>query len=205
MDFEKEFIMESLEKKKIGSNIFKRKATRRGSGPVITAYDVMSRKDKREYTKPGPLIIYNINEIMKEEKEVEINIPTYVEFTRLSKDEKKELLPRLIDACGGKRSELAKLWGCKVGRIHDWVFRLGLADPENKPKNFKRTRKERAQSQPINASNMDSVSSYKAPRFSLSLNGIYKGNELEARILGITGILDAEKEYDIYFTITEKQ
>lgn len=60
-DIEKLFYQDVRFKKKIGSNIFKRKATRKG-GTNMSTMRVPSRKEQRE--KSGKVMTFNLNEII---------------------------------------------------------------------------------------------------------------------------------------------
>lgn len=55
---------DSREKKYIGKNIFKRAATRAGKvSSMKTPLTLMSKKEAKAYTAPGPCISYNIKEL----------------------------------------------------------------------------------------------------------------------------------------------
>lgn len=84
-EIEKLFMQDIREKKRAGSGSFHRagKGSSKGRvrGGMKTQYDLLKGKEKRDYSKPGELKVYNLNDIISRE-----------EFETKTKSEQKELL-----------------------------------------------------------------------------------------------------------------
>lgn len=78
--YEKTFLEEAREKKRIGSNIFSRKATKKGrTGALLTPYTFMSNKEKKQLN--GKVVTYNMKEVLPIEQ-----------FETFTPEQRKEML-----------------------------------------------------------------------------------------------------------------
>ena len=115
-DIEKLFTQEIRDKKKAGSGSFHKrgKGMRNGiKGVMKTQRDMLKGKAKKEYEKPGELIVFNLKDIISRE-----------EFFKKSEAEQKQLLQVWRE--NYQNDVICSKSGIKKGEYYDLVKKYGL-------------------------------------------------------------------------------
>lgn len=183
------FNEEVREKKKIGRGIHKRASRKRGfKGTVKTAYDFMTRKQKRELS--GKVDVYHMSEI----------VISYDEFKKASNEKKIELIAIYLEKYSQK--ELAEKWNVPLKYIYGIKSRyinkkgLKISIPSS---NISIHKNEEVKiTEPIQTKDIKkNLFTIQANRKELS------GEEISNLLSNIALILNSDKIYDLKFIIEE--
>lgn len=126
----KELQMENRDKKRTASGVHSRKGKRGYVGRMSLPYEMMSRKEKREYTKSSKVRVYSMYD----------NIKTYEEIKSLPIEEQKKHMIEYRKRFAGK--EIAKGLGVAVGTYYQIAKKLGVTAPYKKSNKTKHTYKD---------------------------------------------------------------
>lgn len=180
-DVEFIFKQEIREKAKTGRGASCRASRKKGyKGSVKTAYDFMSRKERRALN--GEVRCYNMDDII-------ISID---EFKNQTKERKKELLSHYLEI--KTKKEIAAIWDCTSGNIDNWRKRLGMYEPKTSVKAISPIEAiQEASVKPIEILHVEK------PRraFSLHLEKEMLGAEIKDILLSYAGVLKDDETYDI--------
>lgn len=117
-EIERLFNQDIREKKKTGSGSFKRagKGVKNGiRGGMRFPYQNLSKKEQKEYTKPGEVKVFNLNDILPVK-----------EFLKKPEKEQKELLIRWRDRYKG--TEIIEKMGIQKNKYYSLVREFGLQE-----------------------------------------------------------------------------
>ena len=106
------------EQKSTGSGAYHRAPSKRGPrGAVKTPVDTMTAQERREYTKPGTLVLDNMAQPLR-----------WAIYKQLSEDDKYERLRYWASRYGiSSAGKMARLMGCSYITARKEVDRLGIA------------------------------------------------------------------------------
>lgn len=214
------FYQENQEKKNIGRNIYYRAATRKGRlNKINYPSDFLSKKDRREYKKPGKVEVHNMYDDIK-------SIPKYEEIDKMDVTSGRNLIETLKTKHSVKA--LCKQWGMTNYTFYHSVvpkFEIPLLPraqqtPSNKKgkNNNKNTKQVRD-----SVNNEVAVTSNVIPMpeqqkeyiavpiqepefegFQIKFAGRYSGEKLSDRVMSYITTLEKERNYKIKLVIEEE-
>lgn len=182
-EIEKLFIKDVREKKSIAHNVVHRASRRKGfKGGVLTPYDLLSPKERKEYTKPSEVRIY-----MEEP-----NIITLDEFRAMNQQKKKEYLTMLHNR-GLTWRKLAQEWGVSLSAVKYHASRCGLLQP-------------RAEEEDKAVVGQALLSDQKG--LFIRFSGSHSANDIAKRLFAIAQLLDnqeGERQFSLVLEIKEEE
>jgi transposase len=196
MNFEKEFYQDIREKKRVGTGIYSRAGKRGYVGKILFSYDLMSRKERREYMKPSKVEVYNMFDTI---------IP-YNDFKLLDKEQRIKYLQEYTKRFTAK--EIAEAWGVKPDTVYNYFYRYKI--PVVKKARGGGPRKRVTETKPAE---MVSVVNTVTERpkimvelgegFSVQLNGEFDAETLQRRLEKLAFLLEEGKKYSIKLVLNE--
>ena len=227
-DVAKMFENEVRDKKRIAGGARGMASRGKGfKGAVWFPYEIMDKKEKREYTKGGKIMKYNQYESIED-------VPSLEEINKLEIDEGHKVIDILRNRFSVK--ELKEYWGCTTYEIYGRLFnKYGIKTrPVKSRKDKKRGSDELINTNVVNVDDSAVVGingkkeisdsemkqlltlgkmaheSFEIKKkeedfdgFSIRLNGEYRGKVVEDRILGMMATLDKGSKYKIVVRIDE--
>lgn len=203
----RELEKENKQKKRIGNNIFKRLATRRGGvkGGVVFPSDLGSTKKKckkqvecsecserKNCTKNGGVKVFMLNTVLG---------MTWSDFLKLGVEKRKEVWLKMIEEAGD-RNRLAERLGISRSSVDKMHSYLGYAKRGNHKAENVTTElliNDKKESEIVKYLTIEETN-----QFRVSLAGIYKGEDIRKRIEDLICILYDDKEYSVYLSVEEK-
>jgi hypothetical protein len=202
---EKLFYEEIRDKKKASHGIHGRASRTKGfKGKVYFPSDLMSRKEKREYTKPGKVETYYMDE-----RDINL-VKSLEEIEKMNPEEARSYILRIKSKYTNK--QLRNHWGLKS----DYYLYNKLYKKYNVPTEKERTAaatearmrkraielygqaEERPQAILTPAQTQEDTS-----RMRLVLSGVFSGKEAGDRILALASVLQKEINYKVRLMVEE--
>ncbi|WP_156920616.1 hypothetical protein [Thermicanus aegyptius] len=186
-DAKRIFLQDVKDKKRIAVGVHSRKGVRGYVGKMHTPVDFLKGKAKREYTKGGEVIVYNMfDKLMPKE-----------EFDKLDDEQKKECLLRWRDRYSTKQI-------METLNLKSYQF-YRLMDKFNIPR-YHGGGPLATKTSTTSTPQTDEVKTNLSNGFNISLHGKYSAEKLIKRLLSISSILEGESSnFKVNITISEDE
>jgi transposase len=195
MNFERFFADDIREKKKIGSGAFHRrgKGVKHGIGSFRFTFENMSRKEKREYTKPSEVRVTNMFD----------NVLPRAEFEELTNEQQKNALVMWRDKYNTK--EIQKGMGIASATYYNYVDKFDLPKLPRGTASHKKKKEKTNVNQTVNViQQAPQTAPVSLNGVNYNLNGVYTVEEIQSKIEKLALLLEGEKsKFQIKIDVNE--